>query len=163
MPICVAHTNFQMGDHWNFHCSLVNLPWAALFEKIDPPFPRSWHLPIDLQRGVRLWAQLPSPCWDLIWLGLTWILWFRHNSCEGMCVAAVYKTLFSCSHPLLSAVKLFTPALLQWSLSHWRREFNMLYSLLFSAPWLVVVFCVDDLHLQTEASIMGPMNTRIGH
>lgn len=64
-----------------FQWSMVNLAVALLLGKIGPPSSRSWQLPVSTPLGIEFHAQLPFPCWNLVWLGFTQLLSMLSQPC----------------------------------------------------------------------------------
>ena len=57
-----------------FHCIMINAPGPVLLEKTDSPSFRNKQLPIAPLLGVGICAQLPVPCWDVVWHGSAQVL-----------------------------------------------------------------------------------------
>lgn len=66
----------------------------------------SQHLPIPCQVGIEFCAQLPLPCWSLLWLRFTQVLCIQMKSRVSSYVrfpSYVSQTLFLYNHPLPQA------------------------------------------------------------
>lgn len=56
---------------WN----VVDLPGAISLEKTDSFSPNNWQLPVASHLGIGFYIPTHSPCWDLVLLGLSPILY----------------------------------------------------------------------------------------
>lgn len=111
----------------------------------DSTFSSSQQLPIFLCLGMRFYAHLPSPWWDLVCLGLEVVLWilsqllrvFVKLSCCALKILLLYLFIASDSHSL------FMPTSSIISESWEESVINKIHLVLdipkhlFSLPWLV--------------------------
>lgn len=127
-------------------------------KKTDTSSPGSYQFLIASQLGLRLHANFPSPCWNMVWLELA--LWL--HMCSGPAVSRghCFLIVIYC----FCLLQYFHPSLLKWSLSLGRRKFSkyvqfrgehsaVSYSLYLEQLWVSILIYLIYF-LQKEASLM---------